>query len=135
MRADGRRVELVPNSRFEIEMLKKQFRLRRKEEVQAVFKRGKFVSTPELVFRFLPNNLEFTRIAVLVGVKVSNKAVHRNCIRRRLREIARLHFEKFPRGFDLLIIARDSKLREIEFAELTQKFLKLLSQLPNFRKG
>ena len=112
-------------------MLKKEFRLRRKEEVQTVFKCGKFVSIPELIFRFLPNNLEFTRIAVLVGVKISKKAVDRNRIRRRLRELTRLHFEKFPRGFDLLVIARDSKLREIEFEKLTQKFLSLVARLPN----
>ena len=112
-------------------MLKKEFRLRRNEEVQTVFKRGKFISTPELIFRFLPNNLEFPRIAVLVGMKVSNKAAHRNRIRRRLQELVRLHFEKIPRGFDLLIIARDTKLREIEFEKLTQKFLSLVARLPH----
>ncbi|MFH1546608.1 MAG: ribonuclease P protein component [Patescibacteria group bacterium] len=112
-------------------MLKKEFRLRQKEEVEAVFKRGKFVSIPELIFRFLPNNLGFTRITILVGVKLSNKAVHRNRIRRRLRELARLNLEKFPKGFDLLIVARDSKLREMEFERLTQKFLSLVARLPN----
>ena len=115
-------------------MSKKEFCLRRNEEIQAVFKRGRSVSLPEIAFRFLPNGIKTVRVAILVGIKLSNKAAHRNRIRRRLRELVRLHLEKFPRGFDLLIIARDSKLREMEFTELTQKFLKLISKLPNSQK-
>jgi len=112
-------------------MLSSKFRLRRKEEVNLVFKTGRSISAPEFAFRFLPNSLSGTRIAVLVGVKLSKKAVDRNRIRRRLREIARLNFTKIPPGFDLLIVARNSKLLEIDFVDLTAKFLSLVAKIPN----
>ncbi|MFH1375471.1 MAG: ribonuclease P protein component [Patescibacteria group bacterium] len=112
-------------------MLSGKFRLRKKEEVDLVFHKGKSVSLPEFTFKFLPNAFGTTRIAVLVGKKLSNKASARNRIRRRLREVARLNLEQLPQGLDLLIIARSLKLREIDFAELTGKFLKLASKLPH----
>ncbi len=112
-------------------MLSKEFRLRKKEDVDQVYRKGKSVSVSELAFRFLPNDLESTRIAVLVGKKLSNKANQRNRVRRRLREVARLNLSKIPAGFDLLIIARDLKLREINFGDLTKLFLSVASRLPN----
>lgn len=112
-------------------MFSKDFRIRKKEEVNAVFKQGKSVSCPELAFRFLPNGLPHTRVTVLAGTKLSKKAVHRNRIRRRLREIARLNYDKLPQGIDLLIVARSLKLREMEFVQLTNLFLSLAEKLPN----
>lgn len=111
-------------------MFSSKFRLRKKEEVNLVFKTGRSISAPEFAFRFLPNSLPETRIAVLVGVKLSKKAVDRNRIKRRLREVARLNLTKIPPGFDLLIIARNSKLLEIDFTELTAKFLSLVAKIP-----
>lgn len=116
-------------------MLSKEFRLRKKEEVNLVFKTGESVSLPEIALRFLPNNLEFARVAVLVGVKLSKKAVVRNRIKRRLREVARLNFSKIPAGLDLLIIARDHKLREMKFEALNKLFLSLAAKLPTSGKG
>ncbi len=118
----------------EIEMLSKEFRIRKKEEVNLLFKTGRTVSSSEIALRFLPNNLNFTRIAVLVGVKLSKKAVVRNRIKRRLREVARLNFSKIPIGFDLLIIARKIKLREMEFGTLIELFLSLVTGLSNHKK-
>jgi ribonuclease P protein component len=111
-------------------MFTKEFRLR-KEEVNMVFKTGKSFSSPEMVFRFLPNKFSHSRIAILVGVKLSKKAVVRNRIKRRLRELTRLHFKKFPSGWDILVIARDLRLGEIDFLKLTGKFLYLVDKLSN----
>ncbi|MCF7845847.1 MAG: ribonuclease P protein component [Candidatus Peribacteraceae bacterium] len=110
-------------------MFTNKFRLRKKEEVDLVFRSGKTVAIPGLAFRFLKNSLAHPRIAVIVGKKLSPRAVDRNRIRRRLREIARNHLEQIPSDIDLLVIARDLKLREIDFAELTRKFLELLSKI------
>jgi ribonuclease P protein component len=112
-------------------MLKKEFRLRKKEEVDAVFRKGKVVSVDSLILKFIPNGLPHSRVAVLVGKKISNKAAQRNRIRRRLREIARMHSDKIPAGYDLLLIARSLKLREINFQEITQNFLTLITKWIN----
>ncbi|MFH0776723.1 MAG: ribonuclease P protein component [Patescibacteria group bacterium] len=110
-------------------MLASQFRLRKKAEIDLVFRRGRSIGLSEFAFRFLPNSLPNSRVAVLVGTKLSKKAVGRNRIRRRLREVVRLNFAQIPVGLDLLVIARDLKLREIQFSELTAKFLALLAKI------
>jgi len=112
-------------------MLSNKFRLRRKEEVESVFKKGGSVVAPGLILRFLPNSLPHSRVAVLVGKKLARRAVDRNRIRRRVREVARLHFDKIPTGFDLLIVAREIKLLEIDFGILEKNFLTLLRKWTN----
>ena len=112
-------------------MLAKGFRLRKKEEVNLVFRTGKSVSLPEFALRFLPNDLSHSRVAVLAGVKLSKKAPVRNRIKRRLRELTRLYFGQLPVGLDLLVIARRVELSDMDFGELTKKFLALVAKIPN----
>ncbi|MFH0834255.1 MAG: ribonuclease P protein component [Patescibacteria group bacterium] len=116
-------------------MLAAEFRLRKKSEVDQVFRQGKVVAIPAIALRFLPNTFDYSRVAVLVGKKLAKKAVARNRIRRRLREIVRLNFTRIPVGLDLLIIARETKLREIDFTELTAKFLELIAKLNSHQNG
>ena len=62
-----------------------------------------------------------------VGVTVSKKlgcAVVRNRIRRRLREIYRLHEDAFAPGWDIVVVAR-SRCVDAEFGKLTQAYLSL----------
>lgn len=110
-------------------MLSSKFRLCKKAEVDAVFRRGTTIAISEFAFRFLPNTLDHSRVAVLVGKKLAKRAVDRNRIRRRLREIVRTNFDRIPPRLDLLVIARELKLREINFAEVTQKFLTLAAKI------
>jgi ribonuclease P protein component len=104
--------------------------LRKNKEINLIFSKGKSFFLSEITFRYVHNKLPNSRIAVLVGKKLSKKAVIRNRIRRRLRELARLHFSKIPNSLDILIIARDLKLREMDFRELEEKFLVLTKKLP-----
>ena len=112
-------------------MLPKKFRLRRKEDVEAVFKGGESIIAPELILRFRPNTLETSRVAILVGKKLAKKAVQRNRLKRRIGELARIHFAQIPTGFDLLIVVREIKLLETEFAEIEKIFLALLQKWTN----
>ncbi len=112
-------------------MLSKEFRLRKKADIDVVYKKGQTLANAKLAFRFSPNSLSTSRVAVLVGKKLEKSAVGRNRIRRRLREVIRLNFLQIPAGFDLLVIARDPKLREIDFVELNSEFLNLLSKWTN----
>jgi ribonuclease P protein component len=110
-------------------MLHRKYRLTRKADVDRVFRRGRSVSGQDLALKFLPNNASASRAAVLVGTKLSKKAVHRNRIKRRLREVLRLHFERVPAGIDLLVIARSIKLRDAEFERITAAVVDLLSKV------
>lgn len=62
-----------------------------------------------------------------VGITVSKKlggAVIRNRVRRRLREVYRLHEEQFAPGWDIVIVAR-SRCIKADFAALTKAYLSL----------
>lgn len=62
-----------------------------------------------------------------VGITVSKKlghAVVRNRTRRRLREIYRLHEERFLPGYDIVVVAR-SRAVDAPFAKLTESYLSL----------
>ena len=62
-----------------------------------------------------------------VGITVSKKlghAVVRNRVRRRLREVYRLHEEKFQSGWDIVVVAR-SRTVSAKFSQLTAAYLSL----------
>ena len=62
-----------------------------------------------------------------VGVTVSKKlgcAVVRNRVRRRLREIYRLHEDRFSPGWDIVVVAR-SRCVSAPFDKLTEAYLSL----------
>lgn len=62
-----------------------------------------------------------------VGITVSKKlgcAVIRNRVRRRLREVYRLHEEQFQPGWDIVVVAR-SRAVKASFSDLTAAYLAL----------
>ncbi len=62
-----------------------------------------------------------------VGITVSKKlgcAVVRNRVRRRLREIYRLHEDRFQPGWDIVVVAR-SRAVHANFSDLTAAYLAL----------
>ena len=62
-----------------------------------------------------------------VGITVSKKlghAVVRNRVRRRLREIYRLHEDKFQPGWDIVVVARSKTVRA-DFGKLADAYLQL----------
>ena len=62
-----------------------------------------------------------------VGVTVSKKlggAVVRNRVRRRLREVYRLHEQQFAPGWDIVVVAR-SRCVGADFGKLTHAYLSL----------
>ncbi|MBQ6997915.1 MAG: ribonuclease P protein component [Oscillospiraceae bacterium] len=66
-----------------------------------------------------------------VGITVSKKlghAVVRNRVRRRLREVYRLHEDKFQSGWDIVVVAR-SKAVNAGFVRLSAAYLQLAEKL------
>ena len=65
-----------------------------------------------------------------VGITVSKKlggAVVRNRVRRRLREVYRLHEEQFAPGWDIVVVAR-SRCIKSDFQALTNAYLSLVAK-------
>ena len=67
------------------------------------------------------NRSNTNRVGVTVGKKLGH-AVVRNRIRRRLREIYRLHEEQFLPGWDIVVVAR-SRCIGASFQKLTDAYL------------
>ncbi len=80
-------------------------RLRKPREFHYVYKNGRKWIGNYLLLIFIENNLPYSRIGIVVSKKVG-KAVLRNKIKRRLREIIRLNIDKIPSGYDIAVISK-----------------------------
>ena len=76
-----------------------------------------------LVLYTRPNRGAANRVGVTVGKKLG-KAVVRNRVRRRLREIYRLNEHRFKPGWDIVVVAR-SRCIHADFEKLTGAYLSL----------
>lgn len=92
-----------------------------------LYNRGKSAAMPSLVLYVRRNGRKENRLGLTVSTKVG-KAVVRNKVRRRLREIYRLHQAELDRGWDLVAVAR-SKTPFVPYAVLERDFLRLVDKL------
>jgi ribonuclease P protein component len=90
-------------------MLPGENRLSNRKELATVFRRGTFFSCSDVSIKVVKNSLEKTRIAVMVGLKYSKKAVKRNRIRRQIQEIFRKNLIQIKKGFDIVVFPRKGK--------------------------
>jgi len=99
-------------------------RLLRRIEYEAVYRGGKRRSSSQFVIFVRRNGTAQSRFGSSVK-KALGGAVVRNRIRRRIREILRLHRSEIPTGWDIVIHPRATVAR-IEFSRLTDELLSLL---------
>ena len=76
-----------------------------------------------LVLYAKPNRSSTNRVGITVSKKLGG-AVVRNRVRRRLREVYRLHELQFSPGWDIVVVAR-SRCVSADFQKLTQAYLAL----------
>lgn len=76
-----------------------------------------------LVLYARPNRTGMNRVGITAGKKLG-KAVVRNRVRRRLREVYRLNEDKFLPGWDIVVVAR-SRCITASFEKLTDSYLSL----------
>jgi ribonuclease P protein component len=90
-------------------MLLLKNRLRKKQEFENVYKKGKSFSFENINVRFVKNNLGHSRIGLVVSGKFSKKAVERNKIKRQLRTILRKNILLLTPGVDAVLIPKKGK--------------------------
>ena len=88
-----------------------------------LYAKGKSAVAPTMVLYCRRNGRRESRLGLTTGTKLGH-AVERNRMRRRLREVYRLHEAELLPGYDIVIVAR-SRAMEADFAELTRAFLTL----------
>ena len=99
-------------------------RLVRRAEYDAVYKEGRRRTSREFTIFLRPNGLDNSRFGWSIKKALGN-AVRRNRIRRRLREILRLHRQEITPGWDIVIHPRSSAATA-KFSTLAEDLLKLL---------
>jgi len=92
-----------------------------------LYAKGKSAVCPTLALYCRRNGRSYNRLGITTGVKLG-KAVQRNKVRRRLREIYRLHEAEFGAGWDIVAVARVKAVHS-RYRELERGFLGLASRL------
>ena len=104
--------------------MRKELRLRRRKDFDAVFRTGRAWHNELLVLRSIPNALEHNRYGFITSKRVG-KSVLRNRVRRRLRESVRV-LAANP-GWDVVVSAK-ARAAEATFKELNGAVVQLLGR-------
>ena len=103
--------------------MKRAVTLKENHEFRRLYHKGASAVSGSMVIYCRKNKLGHNRLGITVSVKLGH-AVVRNRTRRRLREIYRLHEDRFLPGYDIVVVAR-SRAVEAPFADLTASYLRL----------
>ncbi|MFD1040318.1 ribonuclease P protein component [Virgibacillus byunsanensis] len=105
--------------------MKKEFRIKKNEAFQYVFKNGKTFANRQLVIYYVrePEQTHF-RIGLSVGKKIGN-AVTRNRIKRYLRQSFQELEDEIRFPYDIVIIARQPT-KDMDFHQIKKSLIHLL---------
>ena len=106
-------------------MLPKKFRLTKQTDFKNIFKKGSKSFGKFFSIRYLANNLDNCRFAVVVSNKVSKKAVVRNRLRRQIRSILNDNLSKFSQKNDIIINILTSSV-DSNYKTLEKELLNIL---------
>lgn len=108
-------------------MLKKRFRLAKKDNIGRIIKEGNRLAGKFFLCKLRENGLGYCRFAVIVSKKVEKKAVKRNKCRRRVCEAIRNNIKDIchsGKTHDTVILANQNCLNA-SYAEIEQEIKKL----------
>lgn len=97
--------------------------LKKNKDFQTVYRQGKSYANKYLVLYIMENQIEKNRIGISVSKKVGNSVV-RHHLTRLIRESYRLQEECFQRGYDLVVIARQSA-KDVTYKEMESALIHL----------
>ena len=101
-------------------------------DFRRIYAKGKSAVSPCVVVYCRKNRLGTNRVGFTVSKKLG-KAVVRNRVRRRLREIMRLNRERLEQGYDLILVAR-TRAVEAEYRRLETDVLNCCGRLHLMKK-
>ena len=107
--------------------MKHSVSLKDNRDFRRLYSRGKYAACSTLVLYWRPARRDQNRLGITVSTKLGH-AVVRNKIRRRIREIYRLHEEELRRGMDLVVVAR-GRAPQVDYWKLDRDFDKMAKKL------
>ena len=102
-------------------------RIRKKEEFETIYTKGKRINCKYFFCFILDNNLKHPRLGLTVS-KVIGNSVTRNRAKRLLREMFRLNKHLFKKPVDIIINAKKNIVKA-NLKELVTTYLKTLKKL------
>lgn len=103
-------------------MYPQENRLRHEKDIKALFQKGKSAFGIMIGVKFRPNRLLVSRFAVVIGTKVSKKAVVRNRLKRQVRAIITKHLREIAPGFDVALLIKKEAIGK-KSIELEQELI------------
>lgn len=85
-------------------MLSQINRLKKKKDFEKLFKEGESFKNSFLILKMAQNNLKESHFGFIISKKVSQKAILRNKIKRRLRDIIQQNIKDIKKGIDIVLI-------------------------------
>ncbi len=101
------------------------YRLKKDKQFKQIFEQGQKVIAPAFVVLYLKNDIQDTGLGFITSKKLG-KAVRRNRIRRRLKELFRL--TNLPVGYDFIVIGRNRAFYQ-DFHEMQKDLENLLKDV------
>lgn len=107
-------------------MLSYSNRLIKRKDFERVRKFGSFSSHGCVAIKTLKNGLPETRIGFVAGIKFSKKAVDRNLVKRRLREIFHTRLQNIQTGLDMVVMVKKNGKENIIYDQLERDIEQIL---------
>lgn len=107
--------------------------MKKNYEFRRLYSKGTSAAAPYLVLYARKTGRSTNNLGITVSTKVG-KAVVRNRVRRRIREIYRLHEHELCRGLGLVIVARH-RAAAASYSQLEDSFLRACEKLSLLREG
>ncbi|MBI2609775.1 ribonuclease P protein component [Candidatus Giovannonibacteria bacterium] len=97
----------------------------KKSDIDSIFKSGKFRKFGAISMHFKKNNLGYPRFGFALSKKNFKKATERNLVKRRAREIIRMHAAGSASGHDVLLVF-GSEIKNLTFSALKEQLIDAL---------
>ena len=107
-------------------MLSRVNRLRKRYQFNYIYKNGTHFSSSALVLYVTPSKTKSIKVGFAVTKKIG-KAVQRNAVRRRLREIVQKQLPNLKQNYNIILVARDN-VAEFSFENLSKQFIDLIKK-------
>jgi ribonuclease P protein component len=109
-------------------VLNRNYRIQSEQNVTRVYRRGQGSRAGQFGLKYAPNQLDRSRLAVVVSKKISKSAPVRNRIRRRLYERFRDHWDKIIPGYDMVLNVYAADTVDLPVADLDRLVAELLTR-------
>lgn len=105
--------------------MKKEFRVKRNEDFQAIFKKGKSIANRQfVVYTLIKEEQDYFRLGISVSKKLGN-AVKRNYIKRCIRNFFQEYGGNIQPGNDYVVIAR-KPTSEMDYHQMEKSLIHVL---------